>query len=305
MAMRAVYTVVTGGYEELSDNHVPSPGVDHICLTDDPELTSEFWRIVLVEREFPSDPSRSQRLLKIVGHPALDSYDETVYVDNSVTLLSDVNPLFDLWLASSDMTVALHSFRDTVTDEFAAVLTIGYDDHQRVVEQWDHYWASVPDSLTAHVLWTGIIARRRSEDVTRLCRHWADHVLRYSRRDQLSLRAAEALTGVSVGIAHLDNNSSEWHQWPSERRRKTHMESGLSAARVPDLVAVSQARMAQIAAERESAEQRAAANALKSKLVVTTAQVHELESQLAVLAVSRSWKVTAPIRRLTVAMRRR
>jgi hypothetical protein len=263
MVARAVFTALMGGYECLNDAQAVPADVDFLCFTDDPTLTSEVWTIVHVEPEFPGDAHRSQRRLKMMGHKSLAAYDETLYIDNSVSLHGDVHGIFDSWLADADFAVARHSFRDTVADEFAAVLTAGLDDHQRVSEQWDHYLIAHVAALEAPALWGGMIARRWTPDVQATCETWYHHVLRYSRRDQLSITVAIAGHANSVAVISIDNHRSQWHEWPVATRRAAHMRLAASALRTPEGILAIQ--------ERHRLEERA--TQLGAELALARAEV--------------------------------
>jgi Protein of unknown function (DUF616) len=213
---RAVYTALMGQYETLQEQPVARESdIPFICFTDDPSLESSTWDIRLVEPLFPLDSIRSARTLKIVGNEVTQEYDETLWIDNRVILTARPEEILDSWLERSDIAVFEHSFRDSVSAEFAAVAAEGYDDPTRVYEQLIHYAELLPESLERKPLWTGLIARRRSALVTETMELWWAHVLRYSRRDQLSV--VYALHGSRAPINEMtseSNHRSEWHEWP-------------------------------------------------------------------------------------------
>ena len=71
MVRRALYTVLLGKYEHLNPlPEVAQHGVDAFCFSDDPDLRSSTWNIVHVAPVFALDSVRSQRLIKILGHPS-------------------------------------------------------------------------------------------------------------------------------------------------------------------------------------------------------------------------------------------
>jgi hypothetical protein len=215
MVRRAMYTVLMGKYEKLSPlPEIARAGIDAFCFSDDPALTSDSWQVVYVEPEFPLDSVRSQRLIKILGHPVLSSYEETLFIDGSVRLKVNPAEILDAWLSDTDLALPEHSFRDTVEEEFAEVLVGKLDSRERVTEQLDHYRKLFPGALSARPLWTAIMARRKTPALDAFTRIWADHTLRYSRRDQLSVNVAIELSGVSVVAIPLDNHESELHTWP-------------------------------------------------------------------------------------------
>ena len=179
---RLVYTTNFGGYEQINDDQAESPSVRFLCYTDMPDLRSDRWEIRLVKPAFPLDAVRSQRIFKIRGDEALDGYDEILYIDNCISLRTDVSALFDEWLATADIAFMLHSFRRDVAAEFAEIVRTGLDDAQRVFEQFDHYAATQPEVLGLRPLSTGFFARRPTPEVNAALTRWLDHVLRYSRR---------------------------------------------------------------------------------------------------------------------------
>src|SRR5688572_8775764 len=84
-----VYTALLGSGRELREAPVAlESAADFLCFTDDPELRSETWEPVLVRPRLPGDLVRSERYLKIVGHPALAAYDRGLWVDHVVELES-------------------------------------------------------------------------------------------------------------------------------------------------------------------------------------------------------------------------
>jgi hypothetical protein len=213
---RAVCTALFGGYERLLEQPA-SKGTDvaFVCITDDPGLTSETWEIRVVEPALAGDPSRSSRFPKILGEPLVPEYDETLWIDARVLLTEDPALVLDSMLATADVGVLHHSYRDTVVAEFDEVVRKGLDDPARVYEQLIHYAETRPHVLDARPYWGGRIARRWTPEVRAAMRTWMDHVLRYSRRDQLSFRYA--LDGfTSVHALDLDNFGSDWHTWVTD-----------------------------------------------------------------------------------------
>ncbi|MFG6445041.1 glycosyltransferase domain-containing protein [Microbacterium sp. P07] len=220
-----MYTVLLGGYDAL----LPQPtsddsSADFICFTDDDQLAADGWRTVLVEPRFPQDLHRSSRVYKILGHEALAEYDVTLCVDATVVLRRTPEEIVQDWLDEDvDMAFAAHSFRKSVAEEFDEVVRLNYDDKARVHEQLVDYSLAYPDVLAARPHWGGMIVRRKSEAVDAAMRLWFDHVLRYSRRDQLSLMVALLHGGARYRSIEIDNYDSPFHEWPIIRGRKVAM----------------------------------------------------------------------------------
>ncbi|MEY9853672.1 hypothetical protein ABH923_003350 [Leifsonia sp. EB41] len=305
---RAVYTALLGGYEELLEQPVASQtDIPFICFTDDPALTSETWRIVLVEPMFPLDLVRSQREFKIRGHEDVAGFEETLYIDNSVLLKKTPDEILDAWLADADYGVSLHSYRERVIDEFDEVVALNYDDAARVQEQLLHYADLYPDLIQQHPYWNGMIARRNTPQVQAAMERWFDHVLRYSRRDQLSANVTLSLSGLRVNGVELENFESDLHSWPVEVARKIHLGKNNKRNAGPLLAEVARLK-------RETAElsQQLADQADDHRLLEETRrELHETHltaareqarieaewrGQLQGVLTSTSWKASAPIR---------
>ncbi|MBD9698165.1 DUF616 domain-containing protein [Flavimobilis sp. GY10621] len=203
-----------GRYEELLEQPVAhESNVDFIMLTDRPGLTSDTWDVRVIEPELLGDSIRSARALKILGHEELAEYDESLWIDNRVLLKVDPSVILDDWLSNADIGMPLHSFRDSVFSEFEAVLDAELDDPGRVYGQLAHYLRQIESALDEQPLWTALIARRHSRDVARFGRCWLTHVMRYSRRDQLSVNEAARRTGMLMRRVPLDNRASDLHRW--------------------------------------------------------------------------------------------
>ncbi|MDO7881125.1 glycosyltransferase domain-containing protein [Salinibacterium soli] len=233
---RVVYTAVVGGYEQLNDQPVAKEsGTDFVCFTDDPDLRSDTWQLRVIEPRFPLDPIRSARFLKCRGTELLSDYDESLWIDNSVRLKRDPSRLFDDWLSDADLAVPRHSLRGSVIAEFEAVATLGYDDSARVYEQLIHYTQLNERVLHDVPFWTALIARRHAAPVLDRMELWYDHLLRYSRRDQLSVNFVLADAPFEIRVIEVDNAESDFHEWPVHNNRNWSLTRGSfsRALRIP------------------------------------------------------------------------
>lgn len=301
---RVVYTALMGRYEQLNEQPIATgTDVDFICFTDDPELTSTSWTIRLVSPRFPLDSIRSARYLKMLGPALLPDFDETLWIDNSVRLVTSPDRILDSWLADADIAIPRHSFRASVIGEFDAVATDGYDDPARVYEQLIHYSTLRPEALRETPLWTALLARRKAPAVDAAMRLWFDHILRYSRRDQLSINFIVASLGLDVNAVDMDNMTSEWHEWPvrvAKRWDLTQDRMG-SALRVPTAeIGRLENSLAQLRAEYDALA-REHAKIVELNPDATERALRDLARHY---ESSTSWRLTAPFRAITKRRRR-
>jgi hypothetical protein len=227
---RCIYTVLFGGYESLMEQYVAREyDVPLICFTDDASMTSDSWDIRVVTPAFAGDPIRSARSVKILAHEALPDFDTSLYVDNTVLLAQDPAQIFAALLPDdAPMAVIRHSYRETLDDEFDAVIELAKDASWVCMEQREHYRSWAPDSLQSDPIWTGVMLRRHHQpDVVATMKIWRDHVLRYSRRDQLSLPMVLGQTGLRLVVHEFDNFISPYWEWP-RRANRVHAYAQLS-----------------------------------------------------------------------------
>ena len=215
-----VYTVLLGRYERLTEQPIAAEsGLEFVCFTDDPSLESETWSIRLVRPLLAHDAPRSQRALKIRAHAAVPEYDVSVYIDNSVLLkVPPERLLAELLPPDAGFAAMAHSFRDSIAAEFDAVVAQKLDLPGRCAEQREHYRLEDPASLELRPLKGALLLRRHHQpDVTAAMDFWFQHVLRYSRRDQLSLHAtACGGSGSSRSSSNSTTTSRRTTSGPSE-----------------------------------------------------------------------------------------
>lgn len=316
---RAVYTALLGDYEDISEQPVArETDIPFICFTDRDDLVSDTWTIVKVDVPFRFDLVRSQRHYKIQGHPMLAGFDETLYIDNSVLLEVTPDVILDAWLEDADFAVSRHSWRDRVIDEFDEIVRLNYDDAGRVNEQLLHYAEAYPEVMDEHPFWNGMLARRRTPEVAETMRIWFEHVLRYSRRDQLSANVAFSIGPAQVKPIEQDNNLSPWHRWPVDVKRRAAMSTITGRRTGPLLAEVARLERelalqlrraderegeASDAARRAEEAERARAEA-ETRLGEAEARAVDIERRLAAMSSSFSWRLSRPVRVIGAGVRR-
>lgn len=226
-----VYTCIIGNYEEINEQPIrPDSELDFICLTDNPSLKSNSWKIVPIDLPLRSDVIRSQRLAKILPHKFLPKpYTVSLYIDNTVLLKTKPEEILSRYLNDTDFALLTHSYRQTVLDEFIEVSRLGLDDQAKIFEQLNHYAIHAEESLLDKPYWTGFLMRRHCSSIVQsVMERWAMHVLRYSRRDQLSFNIAISQSGFHPKRVDLDVFETNFHSWP--HRVNIERENVLSSA---------------------------------------------------------------------------
>lgn len=298
MSKICVYTTLLGNYESINEQSVAAAGqIPFICLTDDPDLRSESWQMRVVQPAFPTDPVRSQRDMKIRPHVYLPEFARSLYIDNSVKLKQPPDRLFEMGAASPEgFVMPHHSFRQIVLDEFLEVAHLGFDDNNRVFEQLNHYLLSCPELLQERPWWTAIMVRDHANP--RLCRaleFWASHVMRYSRRDQLSVNMALHLAGIQPVPLPIDNFDSQFHSWPhaqDRNRERGERNHATSMMPLPARLRLAEQQLAKVSHLKDEVAR------LQQEIEQSTAAFKDLSAAYQTVLHSTIWRLTGPLRGL-------
>jgi len=212
-----VYTNVLGWKYDLPQIQ-PSDNVDYICFTDQEITPPAGWKIRNIDPLLPNDIARSSRVQKTRPHCYLLDYSRSLYIDSTVLLKQDPETLWHHLIPNDSILFGgvLHSFRDNIEDEFEAVRCARLDHNEKLDEQIAAYQRFYPELLASKPVWGGMLARRHNDsaciDAMEL---WFANILRYSRRDQLSLPLAlSQLADSQKNLVSLDLYESAFHKWP-------------------------------------------------------------------------------------------
>lgn len=302
-----VYTALYGNLDELPEQPVrAASSVDFIAFVGDPALTSRTWTVRHLPPRLPGDPARSARFAKMHPHILLADYDASLYIDCTVLLKQPPEALFEglLFGRSETMACVHNSHRDNVPDEALAVLRLGYDDPEAYLRQLRAY-ANAGYRGTVPLIWGGMLLRfHHHASVVALTERWWEHVLRYSRRDQLSFSyLAEVLEFPFVGHA-LDNENSAWHRWPLSRTRVRAPWSDAQTAPLAQPASPFDLKLHQAIDQIAAvcAQARKPLDEAGVRRVLLQAERDRLERELAAVTRSPGWRLTAPVRSLLDAL---
>jgi hypothetical protein len=205
-----------GNYERFNDfEYESASNVDFICFTDDAQLNSKRWQMILTP---PSllDPARTTRRYKAQPHRFLPDYDWSLYIDNSVRLKVSPQQIFDQYLADakSPHVCFRHYERDCIYDEAAKVIELGLDDPARVEAQMAHYRRLGYPEKNGLAKNAFILRRHHDTRLLPSMEHWFNQVLCYSTRDQLSLNPVLWFYNFELNYLPLKFSDFELLEWP-------------------------------------------------------------------------------------------
>jgi hypothetical protein len=202
----AIYTVLTGAKENLGNpitrlqTVYTDLKIEFICFTDNPALASDVWQCRPLDTHC-LPPEKSSRRPKALPHEYLAEYDYSLYIDNICefkrlpTKLDLQKPL------STEYVYRLysHSTRRALIEEAIAICSLGYDTAENVINQLNTYERELPlkDVSPIHTC-TVLLRQHNHPDVVRHGSLWWDHILNFSKRDQMSFDFCRIKTKLKV-----------------------------------------------------------------------------------------------------------
>lgn len=174
---KVIYTAITSGYDKLKEPLIITPGWDYICYTNNKDLKSKVWKIILVNLNCIKDV----RKIKIIQ--PFES-DISLWIDGSIDINCNLNEFIKNNHKSS-FSVMKHPDRNCVYEEAKACIRLKKDNEDIINNQVSTYKEEGYPHNNGMVA-TGLIIRSNNEVVKEFCKCWWSEVEKYSRRDQLS-----------------------------------------------------------------------------------------------------------------------
>jgi hypothetical protein len=139
-----LYTAIFGDYETLKPPE-KIDGLDYICFTDNPDLKSDDWKIIYIEKDNNVPPAVSYKKIKCLSHNYLPDYDYTIWLDANFVIKDKdyVNFLFKNF--KSDKILLYKHFclagfpRNCIYQEGIYSLTIPKYSKEKILPQLNEY----------------------------------------------------------------------------------------------------------------------------------------------------------------------
>lgn len=214
-----VYTALFGCYEGLNEiSHKRSSSTRYVCFTDNSNLTSKSWEIV-VQKNLVDNPIVNSRRVKFLGHEYFPIGTRTLYIDNTVNLLVDGSQILDDWLNGFNLAFMAHYSRINLRNEFLVCSVYEKDSQEILFKQFKSYCSQFPGIMDESIYWGGMIAKMNCEEVSKFMNVWFQEYLIFSKRDQLSLKIGLRKSPIHHHVLKESNSESQWHIWPVYNNR--------------------------------------------------------------------------------------
>ena len=219
----AVYTVLTGSKEPLGDplsNLLDTTSsdfeIDYFCITDNPDLVSDTWRFIILDKNLILPPEKLSRHPKALPHYYFPDYEYSLFIDNIVKFkrLPQSYDLVPTLETDHLFKVYAHYHRTSIVEEALAIAGLKYDSVEVLAKQIDFYQKQMPiENITPLTTGTVLLRQHHHPKIKAHGELWWLHILQFSKRDQMSFDFA--VKHVDVKLSYFEgikNDNSFIHK---------------------------------------------------------------------------------------------
>lgn len=194
-----VYTCNFGNYESVKEPQHVDPTVEYILFTDNKEIRSKNWKIVVIDKQLKNS-RRTSRLPKILPHKYLPAHDISIYIDSSLELkVGNVRKMVAECMEGKDIALYKHYKRNCVYDEIEFVM----NSTDRVVADKTlclkavEKYKSIDYPKNNGFFENAFIFRRNTQEIRELSETWWTEYSAGTERDQFTFMYALWATGIT------------------------------------------------------------------------------------------------------------
>lgn len=185
-----IYTVLTGGYDNITQPLVVDDRFDYILFSDQHVgETIGVWQVMGIETEQNMNKFCLSRMPKILPHRFLKAYKASLYLDANVQIATDVvyKSFFDLYNDGIEWGGIKHPFgMDCTYREIGDIVRAPWV-HDYDVVKW--YQTLLNAGFPKHygMYENNVIFRCHTSAVNDVCERWWNTIVNGCKRDQFSL----------------------------------------------------------------------------------------------------------------------
>ena len=134
-----IYTAFTGNYDELKEPEFIDENCDYVCFTENPDLESDTWKIVQMEKS-TLDDNRKAKQYRLFTDKYFPDYKYSFWLDGTFRIKGSIREyIYKNIKASSPMLCVVHTERDCVYEEYEASKIIPRYPRAVMEEQINYY----------------------------------------------------------------------------------------------------------------------------------------------------------------------
>lgn len=196
-----VYTCNFGRCESVKEIKYKDPTVKYILFTDDKELRSKTWQVIVIDLD-ELNSRRKSRVPKILAHKYLPKHDISLYIDSSLEIkTADIRYMLIEMLEGKNIALYNHYKRNCVYDEIEFLKESNNNDRAEkdyICNQVLKKYINISYPKDNGLFENAFIIRRNTNEVNDLNDLWWKSYIEGSERDQFSFMYALHLSNLKA-----------------------------------------------------------------------------------------------------------
>ena len=234
---KCVYTFIVGDYDNLKHPKVITPDWDYICVTDNPNLKSDIWKIVQIPDSVRSiEPAKRRAMSLMIGHRHYlpKHYDTVVIIGGQCVVNIDLNELLVKYKHndSYDASICEHPNRGCVYDEGPFVVQVQRDTPERMHKHLQMLKEEGYPERNGLYCSGMLIVNNNSSNIHKYFDTWLSSYQSFpSVRDQMTMNYAEWKLNketnikLNLNLLHFQNMFERDRDIYTEDHRQSHIQA--------------------------------------------------------------------------------
>lgn len=180
-----IYTAFTGNYDELKEPEFIDENCDYVCFTENPDLESDTWEIVQMEKS-TLDDNRKAKQYKLFANRYFSNYKYSFWLDGTFKIVGSIREYIYKY-AKSKMLAVVHPERDCIYDEAVMSMPFPRYSNYTMINQVEKYRS---EGMPEHygLIAAGALFRAHNDpEIISIMEQWWKEIINYTNQDQLSL----------------------------------------------------------------------------------------------------------------------
>lgn len=209
----AIYTCITGSYDNIAEPYFTSDRISYYLYTDT-YFRDTIWKVRKIPKsivELNLTAAEINRYIKMHPHELFSEYDYTIYVDGKITIVSDLSQMVSTLCGYYGIGMHQHSFRNDLYNEANACIMYKKGNLGKIKEQIRRYEdEGMPRQFGMREAAVIVCDIKNQQGRQLLESWWQDYIFSKSGRDQLSLPYVVWKSGHEIDdIDIVDENNIE------------------------------------------------------------------------------------------------
>lgn len=190
MNKNCIFTAITNNKDELVEEKTKYNGWDYICFTDNPDIKSDFWKIIYIKKESNIiDSIKSSKYYKINAFNCLPNYEKLIWKDANIRIINNFEGYINLLTEDTDIVFVNHLRRKSILEEFDAVVSKKFES-KNMIEKIKKRYVDFNYNYDNGLISANLFLFRHNKRTISFFTDWYNEVKEFSHRDQLSANFA-------------------------------------------------------------------------------------------------------------------